>query len=156
MNKNQGFTLIELLVVVLIIGILSAVALPQYTKAVEKARAMEAVTSLKAIKDAQEVYYLANGTYADSLDDLDVKVESQLKSFHLDNATYALSTGRFAYLHNTLPYTINASGRYRTVKEGDSVDIFYCCDNGSDNNICASIGSEKITLSTCKNAWRIQ
>ena len=57
MNKktNQAFTLIELLVVVLIIGILTAVALPQYKKAVEKARAAEALVILKAIAEANRV-----------------------------------------------------------------------------------------------------
>ena len=48
MNK-QGFTLIEILVVVLIIGILSAIALPQYESAVEKSRMSEALINLKAI-----------------------------------------------------------------------------------------------------------
>lgn len=59
--KNSGFTLIELLVVVLIIGILSAVALPQYTKAVEKARMSEALSIISSLRSNVELYVLDNG-----------------------------------------------------------------------------------------------
>ena len=66
MKNKQAFTLIELLVVVLIIGILAAVALPQYQKVVEKSKAAEALTLLKSVYQAQQAYYLANGTFATS------------------------------------------------------------------------------------------
>ena len=70
----KGFTLIELLVVVLIIGILSAVALPQYQKAVEKSRAAQPLTLLKSLGQAQQTYYMANGSFATQFDQLDVEL----------------------------------------------------------------------------------
>ena len=54
MKNKKGFTLIEMLVVVLIIGILAGVALPQYERAVEKARVAEAKIILQNMVNAQQ------------------------------------------------------------------------------------------------------
>jgi len=68
--ETRGFTLIELLVVVLIIGILSAVALPQYQAAVDKTHYTAMIPAVHAVKDAQELYKLANGNYTTDISDL--------------------------------------------------------------------------------------
>jgi type II secretion system protein G len=73
--NKKAFTLIELLVVVLIIGILAAIALPQYQAAVEKSKASEALIMVKAIKNAQDMYFLATGkNYPTSFDELDISI----------------------------------------------------------------------------------
>lgn len=72
MSKQTGFTLIELLVVVLIIGILAAVAVPQYEKAAAKARLAEFVLQARALRDALRMYRLANGANAVLVSDLDI------------------------------------------------------------------------------------
>ena len=73
-NPRGGFTLIELLVVVLIIGILSAVALPQYQKAVFKSRMTQAQTLLDAVHQSRVLFALANGEEAVLFEQLDVSL----------------------------------------------------------------------------------
>lgn len=73
--KNKGFTLIELLVVVLIIGILSAIALPQYTTAVEKARSAEALTLMSTLRYAGERFRLQTGYFpGEDMSSLDIEI----------------------------------------------------------------------------------
>ncbi len=85
MKTNKGFTLIELMVVILIIGILSAIALPEYTRSMEKARVAEALTIMDAIKKGVDVYVAENGFQNQELignngvaKQLDINVENEL------------------------------------------------------------------------------
>jgi len=84
-QNKQAFTLIELLVVVLIIGILAAVALPQYQLAVAKSRYATLKGLVKAIVQAQEVYYLANGKYTIKFSALDIQMPGDQLSTSTDS-----------------------------------------------------------------------
>ncbi len=72
--KNHAFTLIELLVVVLIIGILAAIAVPQYQKAVMRADLHRGINLVESLYQAQQAYALAHGDFATDIDDLDISL----------------------------------------------------------------------------------
>ena len=151
-NKNHskeilgGFTLIELLVVVLIIGILAAVALPQYERAVNKARLTEAFILGKHLRDAQKMYFLANGSYARTYEDLgtDIPAGGQLTSptkILVKNFAYSIQDGGSGE-----PDRITAEG----LSGGVSLLFMYdgrnrCCSYASSNwkgtALCQSLGA---------------
>lgn len=92
-GNHSGFTLIELLVVVLIIGILASVALPKYQVAVEKSRFIKYLQVAQGIKRAQEIYYLANGSYALDLKTLDIDYTEGCQQAHTANNVWKCPNG---------------------------------------------------------------
>lgn len=104
---KKGFTLIELLVVVLMVGILSAIALPQYRRSVDRARVAEAQTLLRAIHESQErlLWERSITNYQEAVrtgqafgfDKLDITVKGRYSAARSGVATGVLTTENFKY-----------------------------------------------------------
>ncbi|NMG08583.1 type IV pilin-like G/H family protein [Brasilonema sp. UFV-L1] len=92
-KDDAGFTLIELLVVIIIIGILSAIALPSFVSQANKAKQSEAKTYVASMNRAQQVYYLENGKFTDKIDQLGIGINNNStteETYKTDNYQYKI------------------------------------------------------------------
>lgn len=125
MKKQQGFTLIELMIAVAIVGILAAVAIPQYQNYIARSQASEAVSLLSGLKTPVVEHYSINGAFpgvgstsnADKLENLVLSGE-YVASINGDGgatgayvATFENTTGINARLKGqAVTMTFNADG----------------------------------------------
>jgi len=143
MKNKQAFTLIELLVVVLIIGILAAVALPQYQKAVEKSRGTQALALLHAVLQAEQAYYLANGETTSDRDalgiDLPTNANGSATIFTIKDSEYRFCIdnscliNRRSYQSQTYILQANLTG-------GGQAPWQIVCAAPAGNKICQLLG----------------
>ena len=135
LHQWAGFTLIELVVVVLIVALLTAVAVPQYNRAVVKFRYKSMFPLAKAIRVGQEHFYLTHGYYAQKLSDLDISSlaspsQNVSISLHNDNSNnYLLMT--YKKLNNTLVTHYQHSPQYPNhiyceAKADDPMAVWLC------------------------------
>lgn len=85
--KNSGFTILELMVVLIIVGMLTAMALPSFLSQSNKARRSEAQTYMGSINRGQQAYYIEKQIFAPALENLELGLsESQSYNYSVARA----------------------------------------------------------------------
>jgi type IV pilus assembly protein PilA len=131
-KEDEGFTLIELLVVIIIIGILSAIALPSFINQAAKAKQTEAKTTISAFNRAQQTQRIENGSFANSITSLSIG----LTTTSTNNYDYSQSAGGTA-----ANVTITASAKDVNALKGYSGGVFISTPTGdAPSIICQTTG----------------
>ncbi len=128
-KNEEGFTLIELLVVIIIIGVLSAIALPSFLNQAAKARAAEAKTNVGSMNRAQQAYYLEHEQFSTTVRDLVINLATATDNFSY-SATGTNLTSTVTNFGTSLNNDIKsyAGGVFQLIQDGTRVTNTIMCE----------------------------
>ena len=151
MHNRHGFTLMELLSVVVILGVLTAVAVPQYTKSVHRTEAANALISLKTVFDSAKRYHSSFDTWPTSFRGLDTKM--------LLNADSTNTSGAYQYsfpANEVLACKMSGTDSLYCLRAhyysfGSGTPDVYTCESSLTKyqNMCASLCNTETLTNSC-------
>lgn len=159
MKNKHGFTLIELLVVVLIIGILSAIALPMYYNMTRATKIKTKISALRPLIEAEKRYKLTVGAYTPDIDLLDISVPYETKTTVTNMGTYTTDWGSFRVISSgaasdtliriqILPTNFNGSITMFDPNDKESLEAPI---QGSSQYSVVCIAKDEDTVAICKS-----
>lgn len=163
---KKGFSLLELLVVILIIGILAAVALPQYYKVKEKAEAVELQILVKALYESQQRYYMVHNDFATTFNDLDMDYSGYERGGCEHLSAFAFKTDCLSNGKNTIHISSNSNtalrktGKYKmsgfSFRKNDNKNLpvnKLICYEYNENGFCSKLFKCNLLTSDTTNSY---
>lgn len=159
-NKNHGFTLVELMVVIIIIGILSALALPSFLNQANKAKEAEARQYIGAMNRSQQAYFLENAQFATDFGPLGVGIKTDSTNYTYGIDTTAGGTTNIirdvAYPKNTNALRAYTGAVETDISNNQSTTLAILCQSqkpaaGSPTGVSTNTAIN--VLSTCAAGW---
>lgn len=156
-KDDQGFTLIELLVVIIIIGILSAIALPSFLNQAKKAKQSESKTYVGSINRGQQAFYTENDAFGSDVDSLGIGISTQTANYKFFATTAGSGTAAIGVGYSALVSASSGLKNYygqvylnQVGSNSELTSIAYLCES----NAVGADGAITSRSTSCPTNWK--